>query len=354
MISVRFYRIYDIGKEIDLNRLEQALARSYFTARASFQRIRPKSIIMEDPPLSLRLHPVRIERDGRQFDLEVFARVYDIGAISLCFIFEDRLSPLSALEDLGVLFTGQEGLDETFDAYVGTLSEILLPHISNLAINHVFFEDYTVFVTDHLDESLDPVVLMLGERVSNLSPQMREEVLKNALSYSMDDRVILSWDRALICEPGPATDLIDLIEYATVQVLELRYYDRELSRQMEKMYDDIELADKQISFLRMRRYHALMSTLMETYAEISEITEKVNNLIKVTEDVYYARVYALVLKVLRSGQWSESVSRKIEVIQENYSMLSDEVRIQHSNFLEWVVIILIGLEFSLGIWQAFR
>jgi uncharacterized Rmd1/YagE family protein len=32
------------------------------------------------------------------------------------------------------------------------------------------------------------------------------------------------------------------------------------------------------------------------------------------------------------------------VIQENYSMLSDEVRIQHSNFLEWVVIILIALE----------
>jgi uncharacterized Rmd1/YagE family protein len=33
-------------------------------------------------------------------------------------------------------------------------------------------------------------------------------------------------------------------------------------------------------------------------------------------------------------------------------MLSDEVRIQHSNFLEWVVIILIALEFGLGIWQS--
>ena len=34
----------------------------------------------------------------------------------------------------------------------------------------------------------------------------------------------------------------------------------------------------------------------------------------------------------------------IKVIGENYSMLSDEVRIQHSNFLEWVVIILIAFE----------
>jgi uncharacterized Rmd1/YagE family protein len=48
------------------------------------------------------------------------------------------------------------------------------------------------------------------------------------------------------------------------------------------------------------------------------------------------------------------VSRKINVIRENYSMLSDEVRIQHSHFLEWVIIILIALEFGLAIWQSVR
>jgi hypothetical protein len=137
-------------------------------------------------------------------------------------------------------------------------------------------------------------------------------------------------------------------------VLELRYYDRELTRQMEKMYDDIEHAERLWRFLRTRQFHAIMARQMETYAEISEIIEKVNNLIKVTEDVYYARVYAAALKVLRSSQWSESASRKINVIRENYSMLSDEVRIVHSNFLEWVIIVLIALEFGLAIWQSIR
>jgi len=33
MISTRFYRIYDIGREIDLDWLERELARDYFTAR---------------------------------------------------------------------------------------------------------------------------------------------------------------------------------------------------------------------------------------------------------------------------------------------------------------------------------
>jgi hypothetical protein len=210
-----------------------------------------------------------------------------------------------------------------------------------------------VYVTDRRDDTIDPVPLLISER-AKVSPQMHEEIIKNSLSYTSEDLAILSWDAALLCNPESPTDLIDLIEFANVQVLELRYYDRELTREMEKMYDDIEHADRLSQFRRGRKYHAIMAKQMETYAEISEVIEKVNNLIKVTEDVYYARVYSTALKVLRSSLWSESVSRKIEVIQENYSMLSDEVRIQHSNFLEWVIITLIALEFGLAIWQSLR
>ena len=92
-------------------------------------------------------------------------------------------------------------------------------------------------------------------------------------SYTIDDVAILSYDSALLCNPETPTDLIDLIEFANVQVLELRYYDRVLTRQMAKMYDDMEQADRMPRFRRMRQYHAIMSQLMESYAEISEITE---------------------------------------------------------------------------------
>ena len=353
MITLRFYRIYDIGREIDLDWLEQALAKSYFTARTSFVRVKQKSIMIEDPPLMIQMHPIRVERDGRPFEFSVVARVYDIGAISFCFIFENQVAHYSALEEIAFLFAGQEGLSEFYVQYLKTLGEIIKPHIKNFAINPEFFEDYTVYVTDHRDDSIDPVPLLIGEK-TNISPQTREDILKNSLSYTMDDLAILSWDSALLCNPDSPTDIIDLIEFANVQVLELRYYDRELTREMEKMYDDIEHADRLSQFRRSRQYHAIMAKQMETYAEISEVIEKVDNLIKVTEDVYYARVYATALKVLRSGLWSESVSRKIDVIRENYSMLSDEVRTQHSNFLEWVIIILIALEFGLAIWQSIR
>jgi hypothetical protein len=353
MISIRFYRIYDIGREIDLDWLEKSLAQNYFTARTSFLRVKPKSIVMEAPPLLIQMHPIRVERDGRPFEFSVVARVYEIGAISFCFVYENREAGYEELEEIAFLFAGQEGLTDCYVQYLKTLGEIIKPHIRDFAINPDFYEDYTIYVTDRRDDSIDPVPLMLGDRTP-ISAQMKEEIVKNSLSYFADDRAILSWDSALLFEPASPTDIIDLIEFANVQVLELRYYDRELTRKMEKMYDDIEQADRLSQFMRSRRYHAIMADLMETYAAVSEVIEKVNNLIKVTEDVYYARVYATALKVQRSSQWSESVSRKIDVIRENYSMLSDEVRIQHSHFLEWVIIILIAIECGLVIWQTFR
>jgi hypothetical protein len=351
MISIRFYRFYDIGREIDIDWLEKALAQNYFTARTSFLRVKPKSIVLEEPPLLIQMHPIRVERHGRPFEFSVVARMYEIGVTSFCFVYSNPDADYTELEEIAFLFAGQEGLAEFYVQYLKTLGEIIKPHIKNFAIDPAFYEDYTIYVTDRRDDSIDPVPLMIGEKTA-ISSQMREEIIKNSLSYSNDDRAILSWDSALLCEPESPTDLIDLIEFANVQVLELRYYDRELTRKMGKMYEDIEQADRMSQFRRSHRYHAIMADLMETNAEVSEIIEKVNNLIKVTEDVYYARVYETALKVQRSSQWSESVSRKIEVIRDNYSMLSDEVRIQHSNFLEWVIIILIAIEIVLGIWQT--
>jgi hypothetical protein len=352
MYTIRWYRIFDTGKEIDLVRLEETLAASLNTARAGFVRVDPKSMSMEVPPVLLRLDPIYLEKSGREFTFNSFAKLYDIGAISICFAFENRDSD-DDIEETALLFAGQEGLSDHFLAALEYLKGILSTQNPNLAIDPDFFEDYTIYTTDRMEGPYDPVVLLTGEKV-HFSQQTRDEVLKNALSYAIDDRSVLSWDSALLISPDIPHDIIDLIEFANVEVFELRYYDRELSRLMEKMYIDIESADRLSRILRMQKYHLIMASLMESYAEISEVTEKINNLIKITEDIYYARVYAVALKVLRSGQWTESVDRRIEVIQRNYAMLSDEVNIQHSNFLEWIIIILIALEFVFAIWQSLR
>jgi hypothetical protein len=351
--ALRFYRIYDTGKETDISRLEEALASGHAIARSTFTRVKPKSISMDDPPLLIRLPPVVVHAGGEETPLTVIARVYDIGAVSICFILEDLDAPAGALREAALRYAGQDGFEPVFNETVARIREILSPLVEDFFIDPGFFEDYTVYIADRNDPELDPVVILLGED-RKFSAQTREEILKNSLSYGADDLSILSWDATLLISGEPPADIIELIEFANVQALEFRYYDRVLTRQMERMYDDIENADRKSSFRRLRQYRRIMSRLMETQAEISDIIEKVDNLIKVTEDIYYARVYAAALHVLRISQWRDGVNRKIGMIRQNYQMLSDEVNIQHSNFLEIVIILLIAFEIVIFIWQETR
>jgi len=124
-----------------------------------------------------------VEREGRPFEFAVVARVFDIGAISFCFIHEDRDTGFGELRDIAFLFAGQEGLSDSFVQYLKTLGEIIRPHIRQFAIDPDFYEDYTVYVTDRRDDSFDPVPLMIGER-TEVSPQVREEILKNAPAHT--------------------------------------------------------------------------------------------------------------------------------------------------------------------------
>lgn len=333
-----------------MSRLEEALAAGHTIGRSTFTRVKPKSISMDVPPLLLRLPGVTGNAGGKETPLTVVARIYDIGAVSICFILEDMEASAGELREAALRFAGHEGLDQAFAVTLDQVREILSPLLEEFSIDPRFFEDYTIYVADRNDPVLDPVVVLLGED-RQFSSQTREDILRNSLSYGTDDLTILSWDAALLISSEPPGDIIELIEFANVQALEFRYYDRVLTRQMERMYDDIETADRKSSYRRLRQYRRIMSRLMETQAEISDIIERVDNLIKVTEDIYYARVYAAALHVLRISQWRDGVNRKIGIIRQNYEMLSDEVNIQHSNFLEIIIILLIAFEIVIFIGQ---
>jgi len=352
MLSIRFYRIYETGKEVDLDQLEKHLAEGHTIARVRFSRVKTKSIIMEAPPLLVKLWASHIPANPGPIQFWARVKIYDIGTISICLQHDNESNEPGLLEKLALQFDGQKGLDHIFAGHLASIQEILQPYMGPIEVDPEFYEDYNIYWTSAPDPDSDPVAVLMGEKTS-FSRQIRNELLKNTLSYSDDDFAILSWDSAWLCDPEDPTDLVDLIEYANVQLLQLRYYDTRLTNQMEKMYDDLESADRLPRFRRLKQYHIIMSQIMEVYAEITETTEKIQNLIKITEDIYYARVYATTLTVLRSNQWTESVKRKIDVIHRNYTMLSNEVNIQHSNFLEWMIIILIALEFTWAIWQTF-
>lgn len=351
MFSIFIYRIYETGREFNLDQLEEQLPHQHMPSRARFSRVKPKSIQIEVPPLLVKLGTFTVTSNPEAVIFNAQAKIFDIGAISICFNFEKGSNDPNELEEMSLRFAGQRGLEGIFTQALERLQLLLQPGLESLEIDPQFYEDYTIYRITQPHQLPDPVPLLMGEKV-DFSDQMREQVLKNRLSYSEGDFAIFTWDTALICDPEDPGDLRDLIEFANVQLVELRYYDNVLNKQMEKMYDDIELAETKSRYRKMRHYREIIGKRMQLIADITEVREKIENLIKITEDIYYARVYQNTLRVLRSDQWTQSINRKLEVIQQNYTLLSNEVNIQHSYWLEWIIIVLIALEFGFAILDA--
>ena len=110
--------------------------------------------------------------------------------------------------------------------------------------------------------------------------------------------VVLTWDRAFIYEPRGDTDVIDVLEVANAQLLEMRYYDELLDAELPRMYDLVEAARRRWALPGARRFADLARRLYTMVAEVTELTEKVDNALQVTEDVYLARIYAAALELV--------------------------------------------------------
>lgn len=61
----------------------------------------------------------------------------------------------------------------------------------------------------------------------------------------------------------------------------------------------------------------------------------------------YESIYNTLARYLEIHQRIDLLSRKLETIHELFEMLADELKHQHSAFLEWIIIILIALEIVL-------
>ena len=92
-----------------------------------------------------------------------------------------------------------------------------------------------------------------------------------------------------------------------------------------------------------------MSQLQTRVADVTETIERAENALKVTDDVYLARVYGAALELFRAAAWRRGVERKIEIVRATHAMLNGEAQVARAELLELAVLLLIGMEIVLGI-----
>ncbi|HIE13140.1 MAG TPA: hypothetical protein EYP63_06925 [Desulfotomaculum sp.] len=345
--SVWLYRLYDIAQEIDLVQAEELLAAEKPVWRLRLSRVRPKALEFKNPPVTVELEGRPFRAGKWEFSTAPISRLYDFGVLSIVIklLLPDDFG-YDELRELAIQTSEFERFEPAFAGYRDSIIKAVRPAIAGEGLTG-FAEDFVVFYFDSWPKDWDPVPLLLSEP-GPVSQEMRRETLRNHFSYGEDSSVI-TWDGALICDPAGSTDIPDLLEFANAQLLELRYYDNVLDREVAAMYDAIEEAGRG-GYRRLRKYRNIMRRLMELVVEVTEITERVQNALKVTEDVFYARVYVAALKTFRLQEWLKSIDRKVEVIERCYAMLSDELVTHRFLILEAAIVLLIAFEIILWLW----
>lgn len=357
-------RLFDLAYAVDLARAE-----ALWAARAAgggewrqLSSTPAKAMAFGVPPLALPLGPVPLLLDGEAATAEAEARLYDFGAVSIALTLPVEDLPWEAfrrrLDAMDRATTGPEASGGTpWPRLLGELRASLGEALDRPNAAPVE-EDYLVGVVHAFDAPLsaeallqrvDLAPLLAGEEPGRLSPGARAELLRPRFSWHEDDLVVLGWDRAFILEPRGETDVLDVLEVANAQLLEMRVYDALLDAELPRMHALVGATREGAHLLASRRYARLARRLHALVAEVTEQTERVDNALKVTEDIHLARVYAAAMALFRVPQVAAAVDRKLAVIRDTYTALYEEASAARAELLELAILLLIALEILLSL-----
>jgi hypothetical protein len=345
---------FDVGYEIDLARA-RGIAGAGETEEAPRRRAAPAHLAYATPPLRVPLGTPAVMVGAETVLATASARVHDFGAVSI--MLQSPLDlELDALPALTSTLTGAGPLEDAARQLLEQLYERIRPAIVKPGLNR-FVEDYYVLQVDRIEPPTTiPQLLARGQsrlaaalrcEASLLSDAETADVFRMQLSYYPDDLVVTEWNVALVVDDVDYADTVNVLEYLNVQLLELRYYDDVLDRYMAETF---ALATRRRTPglpLLHRPYRRAVTELAAIRMDVAGIIERVHNALKLSGDLYLAKVYGRTAERLALRAWEESVGRKLDVLQQIHDLLHERVSTARGEALEVTIILLIALEIVL-------
>jgi hypothetical protein len=353
------YRLFDLAEEIDLDAAQRLLAMD--AQRVRLTRPGAEYLLLPNPPLAVELGKRSLALHAGPVEVEGVGRLFDHGSVSI------RLRvPVEPGTSLGGLIPLADELYDSpaVDALALQLLESLRPGIAPALRNSKLWdqsESYAVHFVERMQSSPlaeevlacpDLAPLLLGEtREKHLSERERADVTAQHFSYGAHDLVVMDWNAAFVYEPTGSTDIPDILEICNAQLLEFRYYDDQLDRQLARVGDTLRRDRRRGTSLFFSRDAPLARSVQLTLIEMSEALERVDNSLKIIGDFYLAKVYEAALEQLRVDDWKASVQRKQQTLGDVYQWLKGEVDTARSLTLEVMVVALIVMEVVLALFR---
>ena len=341
---------YDVGLAIGLDAAEKSVNASTERAPIRHQRRAPKYFEFQPYPLRVT-QTTTIQTIGDWKTLPVVeTMVFDFGAVSVTY--QIPLSgPFAALARLSELLYDNETLLADSRRLVEELLKTIHPSVSRPKIS-TFYEDYVVFqiraFDDHdahsrlLAEAPTLVAQVLRADVDLRSEQEVQDALSCQVSYGSEDLTLVDWVAAIVFDSA-ADDTRSVLEFATLQLLELRHLDHQLDMALERYYDALTRSPKGPVSLFTKADDELRE-IGQLQVESALLFENINNAIKLLGDQYLARLYQQAARRYHLSSWDKSIQRKLKTLESIYEKMDSALSAARLEFLEWIVIILIGLE----------
>lgn len=208
-----------------------------------------------------------------------------------------------------------------------------------------FEEDYSIYCVSSYQGDPELYLTLYGERIAQILKneriQLDEEEIQNTLQsglkYAKDDLTLVDWDGAFMFDPhGDFESNIELFEIANVQLLKSRILDKQLDDRLQQTI--ILLKQTQRMLFRSKEIRANLKEIIQIRTQSLLESDAIDHNIKLIGDWYSARLFNQISKKFHLDAWSKSISQKLDVLEDVYTMAAEQFSVSFSTTLEFVLI----------------
>lgn len=347
---------YDAGLSINLEEANRRI-----TASKERGIIRHKARAPQY--LEYRPAPLRAIEDGKPLQIGAYSTsptvemvLYDFGAISVSYKipFACDLSDLLILSE--ALYENRELLADS-RRRIEQMILMLLAAVERPSLSSEV-EDYLIFEVEQEDDRSgrmpwinqdDTIAKILRCERGPLSEQEVRDATSYRLSFAPDDIAIIDWNAALLFG-RQMEDVRDVLEFANVELLEMRLLDHQLDDALDQAYTSLSPAPR-TTWLQLRLPGSIESDsrrIAQLQVDSAILLERVTNTLKLVGDQYLARIYRLVSQRFHLESWDGSITRKLHTLDSIYGKLTDRASVRRMEILEWIIIVLIAVSIAVS------
>ncbi len=340
--NILFFYAFDIGEEIDLSMVkEKGLVGISDVHLSSFFKNYHAPLAFSNRTEGLSDHAKS----------RLSSKIYHFGVLSLCY----RIPFEESFENLKLKLIE---LDRKFDAiseqdmqqaYEDILPAIRKPRFYNAKSSYFAVQVYPIkdkiTAEEFKDRYGERIASLLRLETQNLSAYQKDDILASATGYYGEDLIIIDTEAAFVYD-DEYLEPLEFFESTNIEKVELQYFDRLLDQKLNYFSAQDTYKIPFIAYLPLvgERIDLPVSRLVKLKVDISVVTERLENSIKLTGDAYYSKMHAILVEKLLLKEWRESINRKLAIIKDLYTVYQDRLDTIHEEILTVVIIILIAVE----------